>query len=303
MTSAHHLHHHRINKLSRLRLALVLTCAGMIAEFAGGLLSNSLALISDAWHMLTHLFALSMSYFAVILALKPATKKRTWGFYRAEILVAFINGIVLIFVSVYLVYEGIQRFINPEEVKVGEMLLIAAIGLVINGISTALLAGASAHDLNIKSAFLHEIGDMVSSIAVVGAGLVIFYTGNYFIDPLLAFFICALILIWAVKLLIDSGNILLEATPKHLDIDEIVSVLKSEIKGVHEVHHVHAWTIASSMYALTAHVVIDDCHVSAANETLSKINMLLRNRFDVEHTNIQFECLVKKGSVSLLDKQ
>lgn len=287
--------HHKINRLSRLRTALLLTLAGMTIEFVGGFLANSLALISDAWHMVTHLFALSMSYFAITLAMRPATKKRTYGFYRAEILAAFVNGIVLIFISGYLVYEAINRFINPETIKVQEMLLVALIGLVINGVSTMLLAKVSSHDLNIKSAFLHEIGDMISSIAVVVAGIAIFYTKNYIVDPLLALFICILIVIWAVKLIIDSANILLEATPKHLDIDEVIAVLKNEIKGVYEVHHVHAWTIASGMYSLTAHIVIEDCHVSRANELLGKINELVKERFRIEHTNIQFECLVKKS--------
>ncbi|MEW6170165.1 MAG: cation diffusion facilitator family transporter [Candidatus Omnitrophota bacterium] len=290
-----HHHHHRITKLSRLRVALLLTASGMLIEFIGGFLANSLALISDAWHMVTHLFALSTSYFAITLAMRPATKKRTYGFYRAEILAAFVNGIVLIFISGYLVYEAIQRFMHPESIKVQEMLLVAFMGLVINGVSTILLARISSHDLNIKSAFLHEIGDMISSVAVVVAGIVIFYTKNYIVDPLLAVFICILIIIWAIKLIIDSSNILLEATPKHLDIDEVIAVLKNEIKGIYEVHHVHAWTIASGMYSLTAHIVIDDCHVSRANELLGKINELVKERFHIEHTNIQFECLVKKS--------
>lgn len=287
--------HHKVNKLSRLKIALILTGIGMLIEFAGGMLSNSLALISDAWHMLTHLFALGMSYFAVILAAQPITKRRTYGFYRAEILAAFVNGIVLIFISGYLVYEAILRFIHPQGIKIGEMLLVAGIGLVINGASTILLARVSSHDINIRSAFLHEIGDMISSIAVVVAGIVILYTKNYIVDPLLSFFICALIVIWAVRLLIESAHILLEFTPKHLDVDKVVETLKLEIPGIYEVHHVHAWTIASSMYALTAHVVIDDCQVSKAQEILNKINKLADERFHIGHTNIQFECLIKKG--------
>jgi len=293
MTVIHH-HQHRINKLSRLRLALSLTAVGMLFEFLGGFLSNSLALISDAWHMLTHLFALGMSYFAILLAMRPVTKKRTYGFYRAEILAAFVNGIALIFISAYLVYEAVLRFISPQKIKVGEMLFVAGFGLLINGFSTYLLARISHHDLNVRSAFLHEIGDLVSSVAVVAAGLTIFYTNSYIIDPLISLFICVLIVIWAVKLIIDSGNILLEASPKHLDIDEVAAVLKNEVSGVCEVHHLHAWTIASSMYALTAHVVIEDCQVSSANELLKKINTLLEERFRIEHTNIQFECLLKK---------
>lgn len=287
-------HPHHLTKLSRIRIALVLTALGMVFEFVGGFLSNSLALISDAGHMLTHLFALSMSYFAILLSMRPVTKKRTYGFYRAEVLAAFINGIVLIFISGYLVYEAVLRFISPQEIRIQEMLLVAAVGLVINGISTFLLAAVSLHDLNIRSAFLHEIGDMVSSIAVVVAGLIIFYTKNYILDPVLSFFICILIVVWAVKLIIESANILLEATPKHLDIDEVIEAIKSEVKGVYEVHHVHAWTIASNMYALTAHIVIEDCKVSSADEFLKHINKVLKEKFRIEHTNIQFECLIKK---------
>jgi len=289
-----HHHHHKTEKLIRLRLAIVLTLGGTIIEFAGGFLSNSLALISDAGHMLTHLFALGMSYFAILLSLRPLTKQRTYGFYRAEVLAAFINGIVLILISAYLVYESVLRFIHPEKIRVGEMLFVAGLGLVINGVSTILLAKVSSHDLNIKSALLHEIGDMFSSVAVVAAGIVIYYTGNPIVDPVLSFFICLLIVIWAVRLIGDSADILLESTPKHLNIDEMVTAVKSQVPGIHEMHHVHAWTIASHMHALTAHVVVDDCRVSSAGELLKQVNAVLKEKFDIEHTNIQFECLIKK---------
>lgn len=288
-------HHHRINKLKPLRLAIILTGIGMVIEFAGGYLSNSLALISDAWHMVTHLFALGMSYLAIVLALKPATKKHTFGLYRAEILAAFINGIVLLIISGYIVYDAVLRFIRPEEIKIWEMFIVAFIGLVINGISTFLLLKSGSHDLNIRSAILHELGDIVSSVAVVIGALFIYYSKNYYIDSVLAFFISVLIAIWSVKLLVDSGHILLEAAPAHFEIDDLIKTVKAEVNGVHEMHHVHAWTIATSMYALTAHVVIDDCHVSKANEILGNINRLVKERFHIEHTNIQFECLVKKG--------
>jgi cobalt-zinc-cadmium efflux system protein len=296
MSGPHHAHHgHGIKyKLGRLRAALILTLCGMFLEFAGGILSNSLALISDAGHMLTHVFALGTSYFAIVLTMKPATKKRTYGLYRAEVLAAFINGIFLLFVSAYIVYESIMRFISPEKIAVSEMLSIAVIGLVINGTSTALLSKVSSEDLNIKSAFIHEIGDMLSSIAVVMAGIAIFYTKNYLIDPILSLFITILIVVWAVRLLVESANILLESTPRHLDIDEIIQAVRNEIPGVHEIHHIHIWTIATSMYALTAHVVIDDCHISKADDVLHKINKIVKDRFNIGHTNIQFECLVKK---------
>lgn len=293
--SVTHPEHGRADKLSRLRIALILTGSGMVLEFFGGMLSGSLALTSDAGHMLTHLFALGTSYFAILLSLQPATKKRTWGFYRAEVLAAFVNGVVLVFIAGYIVYEAVLRFISPREIRINEMLLVAVVGLVINGISTLLLAKVSSHDLNIRSALLHEIGDMVSSIAVVAGGFIIFFTRNYVVDALLSFFICALIVIWAVKLIIESAGILLEFTPKYLDIDEVAETIKREVPGVYEMHHLHAWTIASSMYALTAHVVIQDCQVSTANDLLDKINSLLKERYNIEHTNIQFECLIKRA--------
>ncbi|MFH1441481.1 MAG: cation diffusion facilitator family transporter [Candidatus Omnitrophota bacterium] len=294
MTIEHHIHH-RIDKLSRLKLAIFLTAFAMVVEFSGGFLSNSLALISDAGHMLTHLFALGMSYFAILLALKPVTKKHTYGLYRAEVLAAFINGIVLIFISGYIAYEAILRFITPREIKIYEMLFVAVFGLIINGITIFLLAKISYRDLNIRSALLHELGDTVSSIAVVTGAVLIFYTGNYVIDSVLSFIICVLIVIWAVRLLIESSHILLEAAPRHLDIDVLVEVIKSEIPGIYQINHVHVWSITSSLYALTAEVVIEDCHLSKANELLVKINEMLKKKFNIEHTNIQFECLLKKG--------
>lgn len=294
MATVHHHPHYRTGKLIRLRIALLLTVFGTVIEFVGGFLSNSLALLSDAGHMLTHVFALGMSYFAILLSLRPLTKKRTFGFYRAEVLAAFINGIVLIFISAYFVYEAVLRFVSPRPIRIQEMIFVTLIGLVINGVSTFLLARIDIHDLNTRSAFLHEIGDLISSIAVLAAGVIIFYTRNYIIDPLLALFICVLIVIWAVKLIIESANILLEATPRHLDIDELIATVKREIAGIHEIHHVHVWTIASSLYALTAHIVIEDCHISKANDLLHSINKLLKDRFRIEHTNIQFECLLKE---------
>jgi len=293
MTVIHH--SHKLNRLFRLRLAIFLTAFGMLVEFAGGILSGSLALVSDAGHMLTHLFALGMSYFAILLALRPSSKKHTYGFFRAEVLAAFVNGIVLIFVAGYIIYEAVLRFMHPVPIRIYEMLFVAIFGLIINGVSVFLLAKVSSHDLNIRSAMLHELGDMFSSVAVVTGAFAIILSKNYLIDSILSFFICVLIIIWAIKLLIESSHILLESTPRHLDIDELIETVKKEIPGIHEMHHVHAWTISSSMYALTAHVVIEDCQVSKANEFLTKINELLKKQFNIEHTNIQFECLIKKG--------
>lgn len=292
----HHPHrHHRIAKISRLRMAIILTAAGMLLEFAGGMFSKSLALTSDAGHMLTHLFALGISYFAIVLAMQPESKKRTYGFYRAEVLAAFINGIVLIFIAFFIGYEAVTRFFHPQEIRIREMLLVALIGFIVNTSSVLLLFKVSSHDdLNIHSAIMHELGDLASSVAVVIGGIFILFTQKYIIDSVLSLFICALIIIWAVKLLSESAHILLESTPRHLNIDELTEAVRKEVPGIYEMHHVHAWTIAPSMYNLTAHVVIGDCSVSRTDEILKEINDLLRERFHIEHTNIQFECLVKK---------
>jgi len=279
----------RLFKVSRLKMVIIITAIVMGIEVVGGFLTNSLALLSDAGHMLTHLFALGMSFFAIVLATRPVTKEKTYGFYRAEVLVAFVNGIVLLFLTAFIFYKAIFRIISPQPVAELEMLLVAILGLAANGAGIFLLHGVGRGDINVKSAFLHLIGDTASSGAVVLGGLIIYYTGNFLIDPLISILICILILIWAGKLLAESTNILLEATPKHVDIDEMVSFIKRRIPAIKAIHHVHVWVITSHMYAMTAHVIIEDITVSQSHKILEKINQLVTNEFNISHTNIQFE--------------
>ncbi|TKJ46459.1 cation transporter [Candidatus Aerophobetes bacterium Ae_b3a] len=270
-------------------MVIIITAIVMGIEVVGGFLTNSLALLSDAGHMLTHLFALGMSFFAIVLAARPVTKEKTYGFYRAEILVAFVNGIVLLFLTAFIFYKAIFRIISPQPVAELQMLLVAILGLAANGAGIFLLHGIGREDINVKSAFLHLIGDTASSVAVVLGGLIIYYTDNFLIDPLVSILICILILIWAGKLLAESTNILLEATPKHVDIDEMVSFIKRRVPGVKAIHHVHVWVITSHMYAMTAHVIVEDITVNQSHKILEKINQLVANEFDISHTNIQFE--------------
>jgi cobalt-zinc-cadmium efflux system protein len=276
-------------KVSRLKMVIIITATVMGIEVVGGFLTNSLALLSDAGHMLTHLFALGMSLFAIVLAARPVTKEKTYGFYRAEILVAFVNGIVLLFLTAFIFYKAIFRIISPQPVADLQMLLVAILGLAANGAGIFLLHGIGREDINVKSAFLHLIGDTASSVAVVLGGLIIYYTGNFLIDPLISILIGILILIWAGKLLAESTNILLEATPKHLNIDEMVSFIKRKVPAVKAIHHVHVWVITSHMYAMTAHVIVEDITVSQSHKILDRINELLEEQFDISHTNIQFE--------------
>jgi len=279
----------RLLKRTRLKFVIIITAIVMGIEVVGGFLTNSLALLSDAGHMLTHLFALGMSFFAIVLAARPVTKEKTYGFYRAEVLVAFVNGIVLLFITAFIFYKAIFRVISPQSVAGLEMLLVAILGLAANGAGIFLLSGVGRGDINVKSAFLHLIGDTASSGAVVLGGLIIYYTGNFVVDPLISILICGLILIWAVRLLAESINILLEATPKHVDIDEMVEVIKRRVPGVKAVHDVHVWVITSRMYAMTAHVIVDDIPLSRSREILEKINKLMNEQFNISHTNIQFE--------------
>ena len=279
----------RLLRRTRLRVVIIITAIVMVVEVVGGFLTNSLALLSDAGHMITHLFALGMSFFAIVLAARPVTKEKTYGFYRAEVVVAFVNGIVLLFIAALIFYKAIFRVISPQPVAELEMLLVAILGLAANGVGIFLLSGLGRGDINVRSAFLHLIGDTASSGAVVLGGLVIYYTGNFLVDPLISILICILILIWAVRLLAESTNILLEATPKDVDIDEMADFIKRRVPGVKLVHDVHVWVLTSHMYAMTAHIVVDDIPVSKSREILEEINRLVDEKFNISHTNIQFE--------------
>ncbi len=261
----------------------------MFCEAAGGIYSNSLALLSDAGHMLTHVFALGMSYFAISLTARPADNWKTFGYYRAEVLAAFVNGIFLIIVTGFIVYEAVFLMMKPEPIKTSEMVIVAFVGLLANLCSIFLLSSSTKGDLNIKSAFMHVIGDAVSSIVVLVGAVVIYYTGNYIVDPILSIFISLLILIWGGRLLRDSAHILLESTPKDTDVDEIREVLINEVPEIVDVHDIHVWVLTSSLYCATLHVIIEDIMIGCARDILVKTQGILHDRFSIEHANIQFE--------------
>jgi cobalt-zinc-cadmium efflux system protein len=283
-----HGHEHKSIATRRLGLSIGLTGTMMVVEVVGGLIANSLALISDAGHMLTHVIALAISYFAIRLAMRPVTEHRSYGWYRAEILAAFTNGIFLVGVTAYILYEAAKRLISPVTVNTGEMLVVAALGLVVNIISAFLLGGAGKHDLNVRSAFLHMIGDMFSSIAIVMGGMVILFTGWYVIDPALSAMICVPILYWAFRLLRQSMGILLEFAPHGVKVDEIADYLCA-FEGVKEVHDLHVWQITSLMNALSAHVLVGEMTVPQTEEILRKATGELHEKYAIDHLAIQFE--------------
>jgi cobalt-zinc-cadmium efflux system protein len=269
-------------------IALLITAIVMIAEIIGGLLANSLALLSDAGHMLTDILALGLSLVAMRFAQKPPTPSKTFGFHRLEILAAFFNGIFLFLISFYIFYEAYHRLLHPEEIKGLFMLVVACIGLLANGMGIILLRKSAHTSLNVKSAFFHIVGDTISSGGVIVGGLLILYTGWYLIDPLIGIFIGILILKGAYALIMESIDIFLEATPKDINVEEMLDELR-KIKGVKDVHHLHLWTITSGINAMSAHVLIDDLLISSSAYILKEIKSLLHNNYKIGHSTIQFE--------------
>ncbi len=272
-----------------LLIALSITVLMMVAEAVGGLLSNSLALLSDAGHMLTDNLALLLSFFAMKFATMPATERKTFGFYRLEILAALLNGIVLVVLSFYIIYTAYFRMIHPQPVEGKLMLVIAVIGLIANIIGAFFLYKHSHASLNIRGAYLHIVGDALSSVGVVIGGLVILYTGWYLIDPILSIMISLVIIYGSWSLVRESVNILLEAVPAHIDIDRVAAEI-AKVPGVREAYHIHAWTITSGLYAMSAHVLIEDRLVSGSRNIVDDIRNMLSKKFNVIHSTIELEC-------------
>lgn len=286
-----HGHHHRRHfNRRRLACALVITFVTFIVELVGGIYTNSLALLSDAAHMFSHLFALGISLAAIIISLKPSNNDKTFGYYRAEILAAFINGLTLFFIVAAILYGAYERFKNPINIRATEMLVIAVIGLLVNFITALLLKSGSKEDINIKGAFLHAMGDMISSVGVVGAAILIHFTGLMVIDTLVSIGISAVIIYWAVMLIRDSSHVLLEGTPKKLDVKKIRGSIEGIIARPIEIHHVHIWELSTNIYAFTAHISIDTINQHEATQFLRDITGALSNLYNIQHTTIQFEC-------------
>lgn len=272
-----------------LGIAMGVTGAIMMVEFIGGVLSNSLALMSDAGHMLTDIMSLALSLIALQLTTRTPSSTKTYGFYRMEIIAALVNGATLILISLYIFYEAYKRFAAAEVVEVRTMLVVATIGLVANVIAALAMMRGSRENLNIRGAYLHILGDAVSSLGVIVGGGIIYFTNWYIVDPIISVAICLVILRGAFILVKDAFHILLEAVPKDIDLGRVQTSLKG-IPGVKDLHHLHLWTITSGVHALSAHVLIDDILMSHAGQILQDINSLLSEKYRIAHTTIQFEC-------------
>ena len=272
-----------------LKTVLAIVLAVMAAEIIGGILSNSLALLSDAGHMLVDALALGLSLFAITIAQRPATLTKTYGYHRVEIMAALANGTTLILVSLFIFYEAYHRFLEPPVVQTPLMLLIATIGLIANLTGILLLRKVGRSNLNIKAAFWHIVGDTISSVGVIIGGIIISVTKWYITDPIIAVFIGGIILWGAVRLVSESVDILLEAVPKHIQVDKVVQTIKN-VSGVDDVHDIHVWTITSGMHALSAHLRIEDQKVSQSAEIVETVSHDLARYFNITHTTLQLEC-------------
>lgn len=283
-------HFHRVVERRRLILAMAVTGSAMVVEVVGGLLTGSLALLSDAGHMLTHFFALLVSFIAIKLAALPTRPNRSFGLYRVEVLAALFNGLTLLFIIAFIFYEAVNRLLNPAPIKVLPMLMVAVVGLVVNLVSAIILLDVGKTDLNVRSAFLHMLGDTASSGGIVIGSVIIYFTGWYAIDPMLSMLIALVILVWSWNLLRDSVNILLETAPRHIDIDDVIKSICVSAPEVTDVHDVHIWEITSQMYSMTAHIVFrDDCHVSECAAVFERLRQPLLEQFQISHVNFSPE--------------
>lgn len=282
--------HNLRREFERKNLAItsILTGVMFLVELVGGFMVNSLALLSDAGHMLTHLLALFISLLAVIFASKPPTAEKTFGFYRLEILAALFNGASSVLITAWIIYNAYINFFHPKPIASVEMGFIALAGLVVNIVCALILSRGGKGSLNVRSAFLHMWADTLSSVAVIAGAIVIYYSGIYTVDPILSVLICIGILIWSYRLVKESVDILLEAIPKGIDLGKVIECIK-DIEDVKEVHDVHIWTITSGMYAMSAHIAIKDMPVSQTSTISLRINTAVDERFNIKHTVVQFE--------------
>lgn len=273
-----------------------LTFTYFCVEVAGGLLTNSLALLADAAHMLTDVGGLGLALFASWMSSKPLTPLKTYGYYRVEILAALTNSLVLFFISFYILYEAIGRFREPPEVSSLPMLAVAAVGLVVNLIGIWLLRRAAKDSLNMQGAFLEVVSDLLSSVGVLLAGAIMWATGWYYADPIFSVLIGLFIFPRTWKLMTQAVNVLLEATPAHINLAAVERAMLG-VDGVASVHDLHVWTITSGIDALSAHVVVSDGMLAPDEATvLDRLAAVLRDEFKLDHSTIQVEPTSRKSA-------
>ncbi|MGA2285778.1 MAG: cation diffusion facilitator family transporter [Dehalococcoidia bacterium] len=272
----------------RLQIAIVLTVVILVAEVATGFLANSLALLSDAGHVLMDLFALTLSWVAIRQSARAATGRMTYGFHRVGILVAVVNAVTVAVVAILIFIEAARRLQQTPEIHGSLLLTMAIVGGLANLAVAALLRGASAGSLNVRSAFLHAIGDLLGSVGVLVAAIAVLTAGLVWVDAAVSVFIGLIILVGAARILREAMGVFLEASPPHVDIDELVAEMKA-LPGVKGIHDLHVWSITPTIHALSCHLLVEDRTISQGCAMLEGINELLSTRFSIAHSTVQME--------------
>ncbi len=289
MSHSHNHSHGAPTSGTRLFITILLNFTITIAEIIGGIISGSLSLISDAMHNFSDGIAVIISYIAIRLNKKPKDYKFTFGYKRAEILAAVFNASVLIGISLYLFFEAYNRFVNPEEIKGGIMIIVATIGLIANVAGTLLLKSGAADNMNIRSAYLHLFSDAVSSVGVIIGGIFIYYYNIYWIDPVITVLISIYIIKESWDIVKEAIEILMMAAPDKISIENIEEHL-IKIDGIDSIHHVHIWKVNEKDTHFEAHIKVTDMMVSKTELLISEVEKLMHNKFEINHVTLQFEC-------------
>jgi cobalt-zinc-cadmium efflux system protein len=274
----------------RFALAIGLTAITLVGEVAGGLWTNSLALLSDAAHVFLDLFALVLSLGALKLASLPPTETRTYGWHRTEVLASLVNGVTVFLIGVGIFYEAWGRVLNPQKVNSLPMFIIAFVGLVMNLLSAYALRSHSRHDLNVKSAFLHVLGDAAASLGVIAGGVIMYLWGLYILDGIISIGIGLVVFVGAFRVLRDSVHILLEGVPRGLKVADVLADIKA-VEGVEDIHHLNVWAVCSHIVILSAHVNIRPAFKEKQALVIYNIDQMLIQKFHISHTTLQVECM------------
>jgi cobalt-zinc-cadmium efflux system protein len=286
---AEHHHHDAIGAGTKLKYGLAITCVILVLEVVGGILSNSLALLSDAGHVLADGIALLLSWYGVRQAARPPSSRMTFGYHRVGVIIAIVNAVSILAISGIILYEAYERFFQHPVINGAMMLIVAAVGLAANVFVAMWLRKEQGENINIRSAFWHAAGDALASVGVIIGAIVIMATGIYWVDAAVSILISVIILISAFGIFREGLRILLEGVPHDINVSEVVSAIKS-LPEIRDVHDIHVWSIASSLRAMSSHVVVDDCYVSQAELVRKKIEGLLLEKFGIGHTTVQIEC-------------
>jgi cobalt-zinc-cadmium efflux system protein len=289
-----HAHSHLGNvarqTISRLALSLSLTALFVVLEAAAGIYANSLALLTDAAHNFTDVIALGLSWYAVSLTTRPSNSQKTYGYHRAGILAALANSTTLVLISLGVFYEAYQRFKSPPEIRSGVLVVVGLTAVAVNLVTALLVRRGSENDLNLRSVFLHLIADVVSTVGAVIAGVIIYFTHANWLDPFVSVLIGFLILYSAWGILRETVGILLESTPRDVDMQAMVADIK-QVKGVLGVHDLHVWSLAQNLRTMSAHILTDDLPISEGAEIQWQINELVFHRYNIAHATLQLECV------------